>query len=129
MVLLGLLFWALLASYVVHILDETLLNGGFVQWIVDNFWPTYTMRMFFWFNAGAIAAIVISNLLFDSLGEHWVILPLIFLAGFAIGTVVGVATVGAFLTVGPTVLAFPRRTGPRHCLSSKIFKPSDSPKQ
>jgi hypothetical protein len=162
MVLLSLLFWALLASYVVHILDETLLNGGFVQWIVDNFWPTYTMRMFFWFNAGAIAAIVISNLLFDSLGGHWVILPLIFLAGFvthaatvhvywtirrntyspglltcllyvivfylvirdglgphlitgadfAIGTVVGVATVGAFLTVGPTVL-FPRLTRPR----------------
>lgn len=162
MVLLSLLFWALLASYLVHILDETLLNGGFVQWIVDNFWPTYTMRMFFWFNAGAIAAIATSNLLFDSLGGHWVILPLIFLAGFvthaatvhvywtirrntyspglltsllyvivfylvirdgldahlissadfAIGTVVGVATVGAFLTVGPTVL-FPRLTRPR----------------
>ena len=82
MLFLSLLFWAFLASYVVHILDETLLNGGFVQWIADNFWPTYTMRMFFWFNAGAIAAIVISNLLFDSLGGHWVILPIIFLAGF-----------------------------------------------
>src|SRR6266702_7835837 len=154
MVFLSLLYWASLASYVVHILVETLLNGGFVQWIRDNFWPGYTMRMFFWFNAGAIAAIAISNLLFDSLGGHWVILPLIFLAGFvthvftvhvywtirrntyspglltsllyvivyylviryglgphllagtdfAIGTGVGVATVGAFLTVGPTIL-------------------------
>jgi uncharacterized protein with HXXEE motif len=163
MLFLSLLFWALLASYVVHILDETLLGGGFVQWIVANFWPTYTMRMFFWFNAGAIGAIATSNLLFDSLGGHWVILPLIFLAGFvthaatvhlywtmrlntyspglltsllyvivfylliryglgpqlipdldfAIGTVVGVATVGAFLTVGPTVL-FPRLTRHRH---------------
>jgi hypothetical protein len=162
MLFLSLLFWALLASYIVHILDETLLNGGFVQWIVDNFWPTYTWRMFFWFNAGAIAAIAISNLLFDSLGGHWVILPLIWVAGFvthaatvhvywtirrntyspglltsllyvivfylliryglgtrvmtgadfAIGTVVGVATVGAFLTVGPTVL-FPRLARPR----------------
>ena len=166
MVFLSLLFWTLLASYLVHILDEALLNGGFVQWIADNFWPTYTMRMFFWFNAGAIAAIAISNLLFDSLGGHWVILPLIWLAGFvthaatvqvywtirrntysqglhtsllyvivfylviryglgphlisvvdfAIGTVVGVATVGAFLTVGPTVL-FPRLTRPRHGLT------------
>ena len=162
MVFLSLLFWALLASYIVHILDATLLNGGFVQWIVDNFWPTYTWRMFFWFNAGAIAAIAISNLLFDSLGGHWVILPLIWVAGFvthvatvhaywtirrntyspglltsllyvivfylviryglgshlitdadfAIGTVVGVVTVGAFLTVGPTVL-FPWLTRPR----------------
>jgi hypothetical protein len=163
MLFLSLLFWALLASYLVHILDETLLNGGFVQWIVDNFWPTYTWRMFFWFNAAAIAAIATSNLLFDSLGGHWVILPLIWVAGFvahvatvhvywtirrnsyspglltsllymivfylliryglsphlisgtdfAIGTVVGVATVGAFLTVGPTVL-FPRLTRSRH---------------
>ena len=163
MLFLSLLFWALLASYLVHILDETLLNGGFVQWIVDNFWPTYTWRMFFWFNAAAIAAIVTSNLLFDSLGGHWVILPLIWVAGFvahvatvhvywtirrnsyspglltsllyvivfylliryglgphlisgpdlAIGTVVGVATVGAFFTVGPTVL-FPRLTRSRH---------------
>jgi hypothetical protein len=159
MSLLSLLFWAFLASYVVHILDETLLNGGFVQWIVDNFWPTYTMRMFFWFNAGAIAAVTASNVLFDSLGGHWVILPLVWVTGFvahvatvhvfwtirrntyspglltsllyvivfylliryalgphlitgadfAIGTTVGVLTVGAFLTVGPTVL-FPRLT-------------------
>ena len=162
MVFLSLLFWAFLASYVIHILDETLLNGGFVQWIVDNFWPTYTMRMFFWFNAAALGLIVISNLLFDSLGGHWAILPLIWIAGFvthaftvhvywtirrntyspglltsllyvivfylvirygvgghlvsgadfAIGTVVGVVTVGAFLTVGPTVL-FPRLTRSR----------------
>ena len=162
MLLLSLLFWALLASYIVHILDETLLNGGFVQWIRDNFWPSYSMRMFFWFNAGAIAAIAASNLLFDSLGGHRVILPLIFLAGFVthvvtvhvywtirrntyspgllssllyvivfylairyglgphlipdadfvIGTVVGVVTVGAFLTVGPTIL-FPRLTRSR----------------
>ena len=159
MLSLSLLFWAFLASYVIHVLDESLLNGGFVQWIVNDFWPTYTWRMFFWFNAGALAAIAVSNLLFDSLGSHWVILPLIWIAGFvthtatvhlywtirrntyspglltsllyviifylvirygvgphlisgadfAIGTVVGIATVGAFLTVGPTFL-FPRLT-------------------
>ncbi len=82
MLAVSVLFWAFLASFVVHVLDETLLNGGFVQWIVDNFWPTYHMRMFFWFNAAFIGAIVISNVLFDSLGGHWVILPLIFVAGF-----------------------------------------------
>jgi len=157
MLLLSLLFLAMLGSYVVHLLDETLLNGGFVQWIAVNFWPTYTMRMFFWFNAGAISVIAISNVLFDSLRGHWVILPLIWLAGFvthtltvhlywsvrrntyspglptsllyviifylviregvgahlvsgtdfALGTTIGIATVGAFLTVGPTLL-FPK---------------------
>jgi hypothetical protein len=79
---LNLLFWAFFASYVMHILDETLLNGGFVQWIAENFWPQYRVRMFFWFNAGAVIAIVISNVLFDSFGGHWVILPIIWLTGF-----------------------------------------------
>jgi hypothetical protein len=161
--MISLLFWAFFASYIVHLLDETLVNGGFVQWIVANFWPTYRMRMFFWFNAGAIVAVATSNVLFDTLGGHWVILPLIWVAGFvthaatfhlywtirrhdyspglvtsllyvlvfylliksgiggrlisttdfAIGTVVGVATVGAFLTVGPTVL-FPKIMKARH---------------
>jgi hypothetical protein len=157
MLSLNILFWAFFAAYVVHLLDETLLNGGFVQWVVDNFWPTYNVRMFFWFNAGAILGIGLSNVLFDGLGGHWVILPLVWVAGFAThaltvhlywtirrnayspglvsstlyivifylavryglcghlisssdfitGTAVGVATVGGFLTVGPTWL-FPR---------------------
>ena len=160
---LNILFWAFFASYIVHILDETLLNGGFVQWIAENFWPTYHVRMFFWFNAAFIAVIMASNVLFDNLGGHWVVLPIIFIAGFAthtltvhfywtirlntyspglltsllyivifyllvkygvvghlisradftIGTSVGVATVGMFLTVGPTVL-FPWLTRRRH---------------
>ena len=58
MSLLSTLFWAFFASYVVHVLDETLLNGGFVRWIADNFWPSYNVRMFFWFNAAFIGAIV-----------------------------------------------------------------------
>src|SRR5215471_13013450 len=76
------LFWAFFGCYIVHLLDETLLNGGFVPWIVENFWPQYRVRMFFWFNAAAIAAIIASNAVFDGLGGHWVILPIIWLAGF-----------------------------------------------
>ncbi len=163
MLFLSLLFWAFLASFVVHILDESLLNGGFVEWIKDNFWPAYHARMFFWFNAAAIAAIAVGNVLFDSLGGHWVILPLVWVAGFvthlltvhvywtvrrntyspgllssllyaivfyvairyglgrglitgadfAIGTLVGVTTVGTFLTVAPT-LVFPWLARRRH---------------
>jgi hypothetical protein len=153
----NLLLWAFFASYLVHIIDEMLSNGGFVQWVIANFWPTYRMRMFFWFNAGAIAAVAFSNVMFDALGGHWIILPLIWVAGFVThaatfhlywtirrndyspglatsllyivvlyllvkygvggrliatsdfvtGVVIGVATVGTFLTFGPTVL-FPR---------------------
>ena len=39
--------------------------------------------MFFWFNAGAVAFIAAGNMLFDSLGGHWVILPIVWMAGFA----------------------------------------------
>src|SRR3974390_2671508 len=92
---LSMLFWAFFASYVAHVLDETLVNDGFVRWIRDNFWPTYHVRMFFWFNAAFLAAIAASNVLFDSLGAHWVILPLIFVAGF----VTHVLTVHVYWTI------------------------------
>jgi hypothetical protein len=80
---LSVLFWAFFAAYVVHILDETLINGGFVRWIADNFWPTYHVRMFFLFNAAFLAAIAANNILFDTFGGHWVIIPIVFIAGFA----------------------------------------------
>jgi hypothetical protein len=165
MIFLSILFWVFLAAYVIHLLDETLMNGGFVRWIQDNYWPDYHMSMFFWFNTGAVLLIVISNLLSDSLQGHWVILPIIWVAGFvthvltvhlywtirlrnyspglvsstlymvifyllikyglgghlvtatdfAIGTLLGIVTVGAFLTVGPTWL-FPKLVRPRHPL-------------
>ena len=83
---LSILFWVFFATYVVHLLDETTLNGGFVQWIRANFWPTYTERMFFWFNAGALGLIAAGNVLFDSFGGHWVIAPLIWIAGFVTHT-------------------------------------------
>lgn len=92
---LDLLFWALLASYAVHLLDETLMNGGFVKWVSRNFWPSYDDRMFFWFNAGAVVAIAVSNGLFDVFGGHLVVLPLFWVSGF----VVHGLTVHVFWTV------------------------------
>jgi hypothetical protein len=151
---LDVLLWASLASYVIHIVDETSMNGGFIRWIKANFWPTYTARMNFWFNGGVILAIAASNVLYDLFGGHWVILALIWPSGFALhgitvhlfwtvrqrnlspglltsviywivayffvrygllagqiassdfwtGTLIGVLTVGAFLTFVPTVV-------------------------
>jgi hypothetical protein len=148
------LFWAFLASYVIHIVDETTMNGGFIRWFQASFWPTYSARMNFWFNGGAVLAIAASNLLYDLFGGHWVILALVWPSAFAlhgitlhlfwtirqmnlspglvtsviywimeyffvryglvggqiastdfwIGTLLGVLTVGAFLTFVPTVV-------------------------
>jgi hypothetical protein len=159
---LDILLWAFLASYIVHIVDETLMNGGFVRWFQESFWPTYTGRMNFFFNGGAVVAITVSNVLYDIGGGHWIILALIWPFGFAFhgvtlhlfwtirqrsmspglvtsvlywimayffarygyaaglitpsdfwaGVVLGVVTVGAFLTFVPTLI-IPRLVLPR----------------
>lgn len=92
---LDLLAWGLLASYVIHLLDETLMNGGFVHWVSTRFWPEYNNRMFFWFNLGAILAITASNSLFDTFGGHFIVLPIFWISGFAVHGV----TVHIFWTV------------------------------
>ncbi len=79
----------------IHLLDETMMNGGFVRWVSANFWPAYSRQMFFWFNAGAVVAIAASNLLFDLFGGHFVVLPLFWVFGFAIHGV----TVHVFWTI------------------------------
>ena len=74
MVTLDVLLWTFLASFVIHIVDETLMNGGFVQWFRTSF-VRYGLV------TGQIDA-----------------------ADFWTGALLGVLTAGAFLTVVPTVL-------------------------
>lgn len=78
------LLWMFLAAFIVHLIDETAVNGGFIAWIRSNFWPTYTAQMNFWFNTGFILAIAASNVLYEVFGGHWIILVLIFPSGFAL---------------------------------------------
>ncbi|HVC76254.1 MAG TPA: hypothetical protein VND96_07040 [Candidatus Micrarchaeaceae archaeon] len=92
---LDVLLWAFLASYVIHIVDETTMNGGFIRWFQASFWPTYTARMNFWFNGGAVLAITGSNLLYDLFGGHWIILALIWPFGLP-------STASRFTSSGPS---------------------------
>ena len=71
---LSFLFWAVFASYVVHIVDETLIGGGFVAKVREHWWPTYTARMFFFFNAAFLAIVAASNLAYGLVGQ-----PVLFL--------------------------------------------------
>ena len=80
---LDVLLWAFLASFTIHIVDETLMNGGFIRWFQVSFWPTYTARMNFFFNGGALVIIAAGNVLDDLFGGHWIILTLIWVFGFA----------------------------------------------
>jgi hypothetical protein len=75
---LSFLFWAVFASYVVHIVNETLIGGGFVAKVCEHWWPTYTARMFFLFNAAFLAIVEGCNLAYDLLGQSVLFLPLFF---------------------------------------------------
>ena len=66
---LSILFWAVFASYVVHIVDETLIGGEFIAKVREHWWPSYTARMFFFFNAAFLAIVAVCNLAYDLVGQ------------------------------------------------------------
>jgi hypothetical protein len=39
-------FWGVLAAYIIHILDETLMNGGFTQKVKEHWWPDRRRALF-----------------------------------------------------------------------------------
>jgi hypothetical protein len=69
-------FWFLVAAYVIHVLDESLLGGSFVEKVRQHWWPEYSWRKFFWFNTGYFAVMISSVVLYDLRGGPWLILPL-----------------------------------------------------
>jgi hypothetical protein len=69
-------FWFMVAAYVIHVLDESLLGGSFVEKVQQHWWPEYSWRKFFWFNTGYFALMITSVVLYDLLGGEWLILPL-----------------------------------------------------
>jgi len=69
-------FWFMVAAYVIHVLDESLLGGSFVEKVKQHWWPEYSWQKFFWFNAGYFAVMITSVVLYDLRGEGWLVLPL-----------------------------------------------------
>ncbi len=80
---LSFLFWAVFAAYIVHIIDETLIGGGFVEKVREHWWPGYTARMFFFFNAAFLAITAACILAYDAIGSAVLFLPLAFAVLFA----------------------------------------------
>ncbi len=74
----NLLFWAYVAAYVVHILEESVLGENFVEMVKRNFFPDYEWHHFFAFNTVLMSAIVLSIILYEAFGGRWLILPLAF---------------------------------------------------
>ena len=73
---LNVLFWAMEAAYIIHCLDEAVVGGGFVKMVKKRFWPEYSARKFFWFNAGLHIINITVIILYEVLGGGWVVLPL-----------------------------------------------------
>jgi hypothetical protein len=63
-------FWFMVAAYVIHVLDESLLGGSFVEMVQQHWWPEYSWRKFFWFNTGYFALMITSVVLYDLLGGN-----------------------------------------------------------
>lgn len=73
------LFWANLSAFVVHLLDETLMGGGFVGFIQTHFWSGFELTDFFIANTVWLILIAISNILYDIFGNRLAFIPLAFL--------------------------------------------------
>jgi hypothetical protein len=66
----------MVAAYVIHVIDESLLGGSFVEKVREHWWPEYSWTKFFWFNTGYFMVMIASVILYDFLGGAWLILPL-----------------------------------------------------
>ena len=40
-------FWFMVAAYVIHVIDESLLGGSFVVKVRQHWWPQYSWQKFF----------------------------------------------------------------------------------
>jgi hypothetical protein len=69
-------FWFTVAAYVVHVIDESLLGGSFVEKVRQHWWPEYSWTKFFWFNAAYFLVMVASVILYDFRRGAWMILSL-----------------------------------------------------
>ena len=69
-------FWFMVAAYVIHVIDESLLGGSFVEKVRQHWWPQYSWTKFFWFNTGYFVIMIASVVAYDWMGGHWVVLPL-----------------------------------------------------
>jgi len=61
----------MVAAYVVHVIDESLLGGSFVEKGRQHWWPQYCWKQFFWFNTGYFVIMIVSVVAYDLRGGRW----------------------------------------------------------
>lgn len=71
------LFWANFAAFTIHLMDETLMGGGFVPFIQMHFWSGFLISDFVIANTVWLILIAISNLLYDFIGNRYAMISAI----------------------------------------------------
>ena len=54
-------FWFMVAAYVIHMIDESLLGGSFVEKVRQHWCAEYPWKKFFWFNSGYFVVMIASG--------------------------------------------------------------------
>lgn len=70
------LFWAFVAAYVVHILEESLLPEVFVDKVRKYYFSFYSWHKFFGFNTFLLLVNIVAVILYENIGGNWIIFPL-----------------------------------------------------
>jgi hypothetical protein len=65
------LFWSNFAVFALHVMDETMMVGGFVPFIQRHFWSGFAWGDFAVANAVWVILIAVSNILYDWLGDKF----------------------------------------------------------
>jgi hypothetical protein len=72
----SLIFWGVVAAYVLHILEESTLGETFVAKMQARVWPEYGWKHFIGFNTILLSLNILAIALYEVLGGAWVIFPL-----------------------------------------------------
>jgi hypothetical protein len=62
--------------YILHIIEESVLGEVFVEKVRKNIWPDYGWKKFFGFNTILLSLNIAAVLLYENLGNAWIIFPL-----------------------------------------------------
>jgi len=101
------LFWLNFFVFALHIMDETLMSGGFVNFIQRHFWPGFALNDFAVANAVWLILIGISNILYDFIGnrtEYLAMLPLFFVWERCLNGIFHIATTIWFKEYSPGLI-------------------------
>jgi len=72
----NLILWGFVITYVIHILEESILPEVFVDKVKRLYWTQYNWTKFFGFNTLVLSLNIASVITYESVGGSWIIFPL-----------------------------------------------------